>query len=107
MGWAYGINTDGREVGYSVEATCDHEGCAAKIDRGLGYVCGSMHDGDEYGCGRYFCGEHLGYWFWGDEEIPSPQLCEECGARFETATERPTPPEWFEDRVALETWQEQ
>lgn len=81
MGWAFGVNAEGREVGYGVEATCDFEGCDAKIDRGLYYVCGGMHDGDEHGCGRYFCGSHLGYWFRGKET--SPQLCEECGQRWQ------------------------
>lgn len=97
MGWSYGINLEGREVGYSVEATCDYAGCGEKIDRGLAYVCGGMHDGDEYGCGRYFCGTHLAYWFrrdpdanWrsssdpDDHEEMSPQLCDECGPRWQT-----------------------
>ena len=30
MGWGYGI-VNGREVGYSVEATCDRDGCGTKI----------------------------------------------------------------------------
>ena len=69
MGWSYGINSEGREVGYSVQATCDHPGCETQIDRGLAYVCGGMHDGGDYGCGRYFCGEHM-YW--------SPRRGERC-----------------------------
>lgn len=59
MGWGFGINHEGREVGYTVEATCDEESCLAKIDRGLAYACGDMHDGGEWGCGKYFCGNHL------------------------------------------------
>lgn len=89
MGWAYGHNAEGREVGYSVAATCDLDGCDEKIDRGLAYVCGGMHDGGEFGCGRYFCPSHL-YHFRlrsaggpkaegtdGDEVFP--QLCDDCG----------------------------
>lgn len=76
MGWAYGRNLRGREIGYSVEATCDLHGCNEKIDRGLAYVCGSMHDGGEHGCGRYFCSSHL---FFGAPE----QLCERCLTFFE------------------------
>lgn len=76
MGWAYGINQEGREVGYSVEAICDAPGCEAEIDRGLAYVCGDMHDGGDYGCGRYFCGKHL---FFG---IPG-QICESCNSYWE------------------------
>ena len=45
--------------GYSIEAICDEPGCLAEIDRGLGYLCGRTPGGDEYGCGGYFCGEHL------------------------------------------------
>lgn len=58
MGWAYG-EVDGREVGYSIEAECDQDGCTARINRGLAYCCGDMHGGTEHGCGRYFCTEHL------------------------------------------------
>ena len=72
MGWSGPMpNADGRSVGYAVSATCDHDGCSVKIDRGLGYVCGGMHDGGEHGCGRYFCDSHL---YYGRPE----QLCGEC-----------------------------
>jgi hypothetical protein len=74
MGWSHGVNSDGREVGYGVEATCDHEGCEAKIDRGLAYCCGAMHTGmrdeDRPGCGGYFCPNHL----------TLGQLCDSCAA---------------------------
>jgi hypothetical protein len=60
MGWAFcGSDDQGRPIGYGVPATCDEPGCTTEIDRGLSYVCGSMHGGGEYGCGRYFCGKHL------------------------------------------------
>lgn len=65
MGWAHcGTDSDGREIGYAVEATCDHPGCEAKIDRGLSYACGGMH-GEEWPkgggicCEKYFCSAHL------------------------------------------------
>lgn len=57
MGWAYGV-VNGREVGYSVEATCDHPDCSEAIDRGLSYCCGDM-PGNSQGCGQFFCTEHL------------------------------------------------
>lgn len=53
-----------RFLGYMVLATCDWRGCEAEIDRGLGYLCGQEpHDpfGDGPGCGRYYCGRHLGF----------------------------------------------
>lgn len=62
MGWAYGIDDNGREIGYSVAATCDQDGCDAQIDRGLAYRCGELHceaDDTMPGCGGYFCGDHL------------------------------------------------
>lgn len=60
MGWSYGVLSDGREVGYAVPATCEARGCDEKINRGLAYLCGSMHGQDDgLGCGHYFCDEHL------------------------------------------------
>ena len=76
MSWAYGLNKDGREVGYGVEAACDFPDCQAVIDRGLDYCCGEMHDGGDFGCGKYFCPDHLtGYIF--DVE-GSEVVCEAC-----------------------------
>lgn len=60
MGWANcGDDNLGRPIGYTHDATCDAPGCEAQIHRGLSYVCGNMHGGDEYGCGRYFCTPHM------------------------------------------------
>jgi hypothetical protein len=61
MGWARYQNHEGRECGYAVAATCDHPGCTAEIDRGLGYLCGTTDaiDGSGPGCGKYFCAAHL------------------------------------------------
>ncbi len=62
MGWGYGVLPDGREVGYSVSAVCEAPSCDTAIDRGLAYLCGTMHgQDDEAGCGHYFCSEHLLY----------------------------------------------
>lgn len=59
MSWMFcGEDKQGRPIGYGVVATCDAPGCAARIDRGIAYVCGEMHDGGEHGCGGYFCYEH-------------------------------------------------
>jgi len=74
VGWGYGKNNEGREIGYGVETTCDHPECNEKIDRGLAFVCGSMHDGGENGCGKYFCYEHLSYALGECDE----QLCPAC-----------------------------
>ena len=69
MGWAHcGDDEKGRPIGYAIEATCDHEGCDARIDRGLAFCCGGMHGGEAIenhdgtafltACGGYFCSEH-------------------------------------------------
>lgn len=65
MGWSYGINAEGREIGYGVAATCDQSGCDARINRGLGYACGGYHDhgspaedGTPARCGGYYCDQH-------------------------------------------------
>lgn len=85
MGWAFcGSDNEGREIGYGVEAICDHKYCSAKINRGLAYVCGGMHGGGAHGCGRYFCGDHLGWAGVPDLGCPSEgQLCAECAAKAE------------------------
>lgn len=85
MGWATGTNSEGREIGYLIEATCDASSCEEKIDRGLAYACGEEHDGGEHGCGHYFCGAHL-HVATQDRivrrvalpENRSPTLCERC-----------------------------
>lgn len=65
MGWAFcGTDRNGREIGYGISATCDHEGCEKEIDRGLAYACGDMHGEDMYWCHRYFCPDHLKHRGW-------------------------------------------
>ncbi len=78
MGWAYAINAEGRKVGYSVPAICDQNFCFEKIDRGLCYVCGGMHDGGENGCGLYFCEFHRVYTIF-DRHM----VCWDCEKRLE------------------------
>ena len=59
MGWAdCGTDSEGRPIGYAHEAVCDHPGCNAEIDRGLGCCCGNMHGEDVYECEKYFCDDH-------------------------------------------------
>lgn len=83
MGWANcGEDSKGRPIGYAHEATCDHPGCNAKIDRGLSYACGDMHGDDEISCEGYFCSAHK------QNIIESPDarmgtvaVCDECYAK--------------------------
>lgn len=61
MSWSLGFDTRwNRDIGYGVPAYCDAPSCRAKIDRGLGCVCGDGPYGGETGCGLYFCGKHGG-----------------------------------------------
>jgi hypothetical protein len=89
VGWGSGLNKEGREVGYCIDATCDFEGCEVEIDRGLSYVCGGMHDaGWELGCGKYFCDEHRRYASvineeTGDEPWSNVELCLTCADAWE------------------------
>ncbi|WP_182655573.1 hypothetical protein [Stenotrophomonas lacuserhaii] len=61
MSWEVGYDPAWkRDIGYGVPAVCDHPGCGATINRGLGHVCGGEPYGGEYGCGLYFCARHGG-----------------------------------------------
>ena len=72
MGWAHGVDGNGREIGYGIQAPCDEVGCHAQIDRGLAYVCGWDTGSDEgFGCGEFFCYAHL---FMGGPR----QMCRAC-----------------------------
>lgn len=57
MGWAFGRDKNGRDIGYGVDAKCDEPNCPTVIDRGLAYRCGDIHADD--GCGQFFCEMHL------------------------------------------------
>lgn len=81
MGYTVYRDIEGHDrwAGYAVPAECDMPGCEVTIDRGLGYKCQDGHaeepdhdldlDGkllaqgdpefEDYGCGLYFCTEHL------------------------------------------------
>ena len=96
MGNAYYKVTrqDGKtiEAGYGVETVCEEKGCREKIDRGLAYLCGKQPGGDEYGCGGYFCANHL---FLGSGAPVPEGLCGRCYDRYEK--EHPDPDEAPED----------
>jgi hypothetical protein len=72
MSWSYGVNEEGKPIGYGVADVCNQEECKKDIDRGLAYKCGgtfSLHN--DYGCTGYFCDEHL---YFGKHD----QLCQKC-----------------------------
>lgn len=77
----------GRPCGYGVKAICDFPGCTTKIDRGLAFVCGGMHDGGEHGCGGYFCEEHRSFAIPAEDENGERvgELCPDCLKEWEAA----------------------
>lgn len=82
MGYArYTITRNGEEIeaGYDVEAVCEEQGCTETVSRGLGCLCGATPGGDEYGCGGYYCDQHL-YIGVG----PAEGLCVRCSERRDT-----------------------
>jgi hypothetical protein len=85
MGYAlYEITRNGEtiEAGYAVDTVCEEDGCYEQIDRGLAHLCGAQPGGDEYGCGGYYCGDHL-YGGIG----PAQGLCKRDSKRWEEQEE--------------------
>lgn len=94
MGWSLGYDENWkRDIGYGVPAICDHPGCNAIIDRGLGHVCGGEPYGGDDGCGLYFCGKHL-----------IGNLCERCNKGGEPFTPTPDVIEWIEFKITDASW---
>lgn len=113
MGWSIGSDGD-RDIGYGVPAECDYPDCSKRIDRGLSYVCGSDPYGGAWGCGLYFCSDHLetkevknlrtiqvpG------EEFICVSLCERCYENKASFEPKPDIPEWVNHKLTDESWQE-
>lgn len=82
MGYGYYTESiDGveRHCGYGVQCVCDHPGCDKRIHRGLAYLCGQDPGEGSYGCGRYFCEEHLGYRTYGrGKDAETVRNCSRC-----------------------------
>lgn len=100
MGWSLGVNSEGRDVGYSVPATCDHPGCETDIDRGISYVCGCAPEGGDHGCGLFFCGNHLsgGY-----------NLCARCIKGEDSEGPFPAKPDvdvWVHHKLTDPSWEQ-
>jgi hypothetical protein len=103
MGWAVGYDsTWRRDIGYGVPAICDHPGCGADIDRGLAFVCGSNPYGEPYGCGLYFCSEHL--WMTDRGERDCPQLCDRCRHKRPPFEPTPDTAEWTNWKLTDPSW---
>lgn len=99
MSWSIGYDEHWkRDIGYGVPAYCDHPGCKAEIDRGLGYVCGDDLYGGERGCGLFFCADH---------QVGYDQTCACCAPkkRRKFFTASPDHPEWIAFKLSDESWQ--
>lgn len=105
MGWAIGFH-NGRDIGYGVPAICDHPGCCAEIDRGLGYVCGGEPYGGDTGCGLFFCGDHLVY---SGKRASTGQVerhphCARCRNRQPPFNPKPDVEEWIQHKETHPSW---
>lgn len=106
MGWSIGYDKNWqRDVGYGVPAICDFPKCNVEIDRGLGHVCGSDPYGGEFGCGLYFCTEHLTYRKprGHDSEV---QNCDRCLKHKNPFKPKPDTEEWTNFKLTDESWAE-
>lgn len=104
MSWSIGYDKFwSRDIGYGVPAKCDHPKCDVEIDRGLSYICGGEPDG-AYGCGLFFCEEHLMYVL--GDGVCSPQICEKCADNDgELFAPSPDVPVWNEHKLTCPSWQ--
>ncbi|MGQ5267715.1 hypothetical protein [Xanthomonas arboricola] len=103
MSWAIGYSERWkRDVGYGVPATCDHPGCTAEIDRGLGHICGGEPDGGTHGCGLFFCAEHRQF---STSRRGNAELCIAC-LYMHRDPFKPTPDvdEWLRWKLTNPSW---
>ncbi len=99
MGWSIGFDEKWqRDIGYGVPATCDHTGCGANIDRGLSYVCGGEPYGGDYGCGLYFCKDHL-------YMTNRGQQCERCTNKQDPFSPTLDRDLWVKHKLSDPSWQ--
>ena len=102
MSWAIGYDTSwNRDIGYGVPAYCDFPGCGKEIDRGLSYVCGGEPYGGEYGCGLYFCAEHL---YYAGKRREYKQLCPRCLKSKPAYKPSSEHPDWIKWKLTDESW---
>lgn len=104
MSWSIGFDRNWkRDIGYGVPAVCDYPGCDAEIHRGLSYVCGSNPHGGEYGCGLFFCSEHLTA---EGRDGDLVELCDRCATAKEPHEPKPDTTEWLQWKLTDDSWQQ-
>jgi len=106
MGWSIGYDNNWkRDIGYGVPSICDHPKCNNEIDRGLSYVCGSELYGEDFGCGLYFCGEHLMYRKLRYSKMLI-RICPRCYKYRKPYDPKPDTNEWLEWKLKDSSWKE-
>jgi hypothetical protein len=99
MGWSLGYDESwSRDVGYGVPSICDQPECGAKIDRGLSYACGGEPFGGEFGCGLFFCLDHI------YDCAGKTNVCARCAAGQPPYDPKPDTREWIEWKLTDESW---
>lgn len=74
MGRTVYDNQHKRDVGDNVPGYCDYPHCKEIIERSIARVCGSAPFGGSWGCGLFFCDDHITPL--DDDSVIS--LCERC-----------------------------
>jgi len=96
-----------RDIGYGVPSICDHPDCNKEINRGLSYVCGGEAYGGEYGCGLFFCENHLGTKFAdNDEDIIMDNICDRCEDSMPPFNKKYDTIEWIQWKYTDESWED-
>ena len=103
MGYAI-YERRGRDLGYGVPAECDHPRCTARIDRGLAYLCGLEPGDEQYGCGLYFCPDHLVFSRRPRGLDRYVELCSRCYYYRPPWPPKPDVAEWIEWKLTDESW---
>lgn len=107
MGWSLGFDsTWNRDIGYGIPAICDHPKCNKKIDRGLSYVCGSDPYGGEYGCGLYFCEDHMPGYRKPHGSDRNISLCFRCERYKQPYKAKPDCKEWIRFKLKDKSWKQ-
>lgn len=104
MSWSVGFDPIWqRDIGYGVPAICDHAGCEEPIDRGMYYICGGEPYGGTYGCGLFFCEEHLQFM---DVDEGAVQVCGRCVNSEPPFEPTPDVAEWIHHKETDPSWAE-
>jgi hypothetical protein len=101
--------------GYGVPTICEYPSCNEEIDRGISYACGG-EPFSEHGCDRYFCGKHLTYIGFDENEKQCKhenkckckwvELCERCEKHEAPFDYKPERPEWIKHLLTDSSWKQ-